>query len=72
MAALDRASFVYASNDPMTSEVKEALKSFDQDNTGRASTSELAVAFWHFGISAWYDVKVKAKAFLRRAWRRFV
>jgi hypothetical protein len=38
---LDRASFVYASNDQMTSEVKEALKSFDQDNTGRVSTSEL-------------------------------
>ena len=37
----DRASFVYANNDQMTSEVKDALASFDQDKTGRVSTSEL-------------------------------
>merc|ERR1719152_350183 len=37
----ERASFVYANNDQMTSEVKDALKGFDLDNTGRVSTSEL-------------------------------
>ena len=37
----DRASFVYANNDQMTSEVKDALAGFDQDKTGRVSTSEL-------------------------------
>ena len=41
VAQLDRASFVYANNDNMTSEVKDALAGFDQDKTGRVSTSEL-------------------------------
>ena len=37
----ERASFVYANNDQMTSEVKDALKGFDLDNRGRVSTREL-------------------------------
>ena len=41
MANVDRASFVYGSNDQMTSEVKTALAAFDLDKTGRVSTSEL-------------------------------
>jgi len=41
MAQIDRASFVYGSNDQMTTEVKSALSAFDLDKTGRVSTSEL-------------------------------
>ena len=38
---LDRASFMYGSNDQMTSEVKDALSAFDLNKTGSVSTSEL-------------------------------
>ena len=41
VAQIDRASFVYGSNDQMTTEVKSALSAFDLDKTGRVSTSEL-------------------------------
>jgi hypothetical protein len=41
MAQLDRASFMYGSNDQMTSEVKDALSAFDLNKTGSVSTSEL-------------------------------
>ena len=41
VAQVDRASFMYSSNDQMTSEVKDALSAFDLDKTGRVSTSEL-------------------------------
>ena len=41
MANVDRASFMYGSNDQMTTEVKTALAAFDLDKTGRVSTSEL-------------------------------
>ena len=41
VAQVDRASFMYSSNDQMTSEVKDALSAFDLDKTGRVTTSEL-------------------------------
>jgi len=57
---LDRASFVYATNDQMTSEAKEALKSFDQDNTGRVSTSELVA-----GAKALQEVRAPRAEYLK-------
>ena len=41
VAQVDRASFMYSSNDQMTSEVKDALSAFDLNKTGSVSTSEL-------------------------------
>ena len=49
---LDRASFMYGSNDQMTSEVKDALSAFDLDKTGRVSTSELVA-----GAKALHEVR---------------
>ena len=52
----ERASFVYANNDQMTSEVKDALAGFDQDKTGRVSTSELVA-----GAKALQEVRPRGR-----------
>ena len=56
VAQVDRASFVYASNDNMTSEVKDALAGFDLDKTGRVSTSELVA-----GAKALQEVRLRGR-----------
>ena len=56
VAQVDRASFVYASNDNMTTEVKDALAGFDLDKTGRVSTSELVA-----GAKALQEVRPRGR-----------